>query len=212
MRFAFFLLIVTAIISTSGCKNTTVVSGVITSSAGGPVDSAEVYLVAFYYSRCGKTTSDQDVAFTDQDGKYALELDVRNADDIWLVIKKEGYVQPKAFKNLIHKRDSKSFDYTLHPYDSWVKVTFENQSPTEEKNIYCVFDCSYFEGSHECPVEGCGPFLLQPKKFKSILKKVPGGTDVILGWDTKNFGSLAVPNPITVFCEHNDTTYVNIPF
>ncbi len=170
MKFLSFILL--AFILITGCKKTTMVSGVITSSATGqPIEGVAVRLLS---QRSTGPTSEvlaTDNAFTDNNGSYSVEIESKNADLIIWSIAKNGFVEPKII--FIEKGDSKTIDYVLNPYDAWLSVTFKNQSSSLARKFYFNYTGPFFEGEIQGSNAGIGPFLLQPQVTADTHRKLP---------------------------------------
>jgi hypothetical protein len=93
-----------------------------------------------------------------------------------------------------------------------LSVTFENKSSSATKDFYYIFGCELFGTGKECGPEGCGPFSTSPLSKRTQVKKVPGGFETNIVWDTKKLDASSSINQLNIFCPRNDTTYVTIPF
>jgi hypothetical protein len=193
-----------------GCVKSTEYSGRILNAAdNSPVEGARCFMNIGGKYQNNETRGDTDVMYSDSLGNYALKVKFERADYKFIRIEKTGFVT----KNIgIEYGKCREQDIVIYPYDAYLSVTFENKSSSATKNFYYNFTCSEFGIGRECGPAGCGPHPVAALSQQTQVLRVPGGLDIDVIWDTKKVGSIAVPNKVTTFCPHNDTTYVTIPF
>jgi hypothetical protein len=193
-----------------GCVKPTEYSGRILNAAdNSPVEGANCFMNIGGKFKNNETKGDTDEMKSDSLGNYQLKVKFERADYKFIRIEKTGFVT-KMFD--IDYGKCREQDIVIYPYDAYLSVTFENKSSSVTKNFYYNFTCSEFGIGRECGPAGCGPHPVVALSQQTQVLRVPGGLDIDIIWDTKKVGSIAVPNKVTTFCPHNDTTYITIPF
>ena len=193
-----------------GCVKPTEYSGRILNAAdNSPVEGARCFMTINGKFKNNETEGDSDEMNSDSLGNYELKVKFRRAEAQFIRIEKTGFVTQKLG---IEYGKCREQDIVIYPYDAYLSVTFENKSSSATKSFWYCFTCSELGISRECGSDDCGPHPVAALSQKTQLLRVPGGLDIDFIWDTKNFGSIAVPNKVTTFCPHNDTTYITIPF
>jgi hypothetical protein len=193
-----------------GCVKSTEYSGRILSAAdNSPVEGANCFMTINGKFKNNETEGDSDEMNSDSLGNYELKVKFRRAEAQFIRIEKTGFVTQKLG---IEYGKCREQDIVIYPYDAYLSVTFENKSSSVTKNFYYNFTCSEFGIGRECGPAGCGPHPVVALSQQTQVLRVPGGLDIDIIWDTKKVGSIAVPNKVTTFCPHNDTTYITIPF
>jgi hypothetical protein len=193
-----------------GCVKSTEYSGRILNAAdNSPVEGARCFMNIGGKYQNNETRGDTDVMYSDSLGNYALKVKFERADYKFIRIEKTGFVT----KNIgIEYGKCREQDIVIYPYDAYLSVTFENKSSSATKDFYYIFGCELFGTGKECGPEGCGPFSTSPLSKRTQVKKVPGGFETNIVWDTKKLDASSSINQLNIFCPRNDTTYVTIPF
>ena len=189
------------------CKKHASYTGIITNGADGlPVKGVEVELRFLTGTKNGTRISDSDHQLTDDKGQYALEVKASRADEngVLIVKEKEGFAAIKPV--LIQPGDCEELDFTLHPYDAWLEVTFENTSNRTKKYQY-NYSGPFLDGIDYCH-STCGPFTLSPTSKKSEIVKIPGGAEIVVKWDTMSTNNSIKEEKI--LCNRNDTARLKI--
>jgi hypothetical protein len=193
-----------------GCVKSTEYSGRILNAAdNSPVEGARCFMTINGKFKNNQTNGDSDEMNSDSLGNYELKVKFKRAEAQFIRITKTGFVTKQIDIDYGKCREQ---DITIYPYDAYLSVTFENKSSSTQKDFWYGVTCSEFGGDRECGPNGCGPHPVAALSQQTQVLRVPGGLDIDIIWDTKNFGSIAVPNKVTTFCPHNDTTYITIPF
>jgi hypothetical protein len=196
------LLLTSFILALLACnKDYSAITGYVRSSADNkPIEGANVTL-SFSKTRQsggGMETIASDHQLTGVKGQYSLELTAKDAERGHIKAEKKGFAPMKAIR--VDPGDSKEIDITLHPYDAWLSLTFENWS-TQSRTYTYTYTGKYLDSYLYC-VSGCGPFALSPYASRTVTGLIPGGAEITITWNDNNTH--------TVFCERNDTTFVNI--
>lgn len=206
------ILFITLLCTLIACKKHSTFSGKITNSADGqPVEGVEVRLRFLKAKKGGgNDLVAKDEQTTTSNGEYALEVEGKNAESAYLDVKKDRYA-PSQYKSF-DPGDCDEVDFVLNPYDSWLSVTFENQSDTVEKDFYFNYTGPFLEDKIQCSSSGCGPFVTLPKASHTEVMRIPGGENITINWDTQKTGNTPFSNQKIVFCSRNDTTFITIYF
>jgi hypothetical protein len=193
-----------------GCVKSTEYSGRILSAAdNSPVEGANCFMTINGKFKNNETEGDSDEMNSDSLGNYELKVKFRRAEAQFIRIEKTGFVTQKLG---IEYGKCREQDIVIYPYDAYLSVTFENKSSSATKDFYYIFGCELFGTGKECGPEGCGPFSTSPLSKRTQVKKVPGGFETNIVWDTKKLDASSSINQLNIFCPRNDTTYVTIPF
>ena len=199
-----------ALLTTGSCKKQSTFSGVVRSSADNqPVEGATVILGFSKGKRGGGwETISEDRQETDIKGQYALEVSGKYVEFARIIALKEGFapIKPIAFD----PGDCQELDFTLHPYDAWLKVVFENTSGTKVKEYYFNYSGEFLQHTINGVSEGIGPFKVQAGSVRSHLTRIPGGSDIYINWDTIRTGVTQFRNKVTKNCIRNDTTEIRV--
>ncbi|MCC7246394.1 MAG: carboxypeptidase regulatory-like domain-containing protein [Saprospiraceae bacterium] len=194
-----------------GCsRKTTEFSGTIYNSDGNvPLAGAKVSLNLYADKKGGGSTlSASDEVLTDTDGKYLVSISESDSYTGVILVKKDSFLSSPIFR--VSPGDCAEQDFTLHPFDAYLSVTFENVSDVAQ-DFYYRYGQGPYGDDWEC-YNGCGPFTTQPHQQQTHLIRVPGGDNISVVWDTKRMAAGQVTNLNVIACPRHDTTSVIIQF
>jgi hypothetical protein len=205
MKNTFYILV---IFLTIACNKKTSFSGTVTSSADGkPIEGVRLSLGTGTDCPKGELRIlDEDEQLTDSSGHYSLEIRAKRSNGAGLSIKKEGFAHKTGIS--VDAGKCKEVDFILHPYDAWLKVTFENQSLVHARKLRFANTSEFLENKNYCSTDECGQFMLD-SNGGSVTKilLIPGGEDITVIYDTLfNSTNSSFRLKETIFCPRNDTT------
>lgn len=196
-----------------GCsRKTTEFSGTIYNSDGNvPLAGAKVMLKMYGDKKGGGSTlAGSDEILTDTDGKYLVSISESDSYTGVILVKKDSFLSSPIFR--VSRGDCAEQDFTLHPFDAYLSVTFENVSDVAQ-DFYYKFSGVIFDVNSLCSKEfGCGPHTVAPHQQITQISKLPGGGIIDVYWDNKLFPLKENARKTSVICPRHDTTSVIIQF